>query len=47
LFTFFSIGSNSYDEYKEQAAKIAEKVQENAKIFKDKAMDWFSTFSQS
>jgi len=37
----------SYDEYKEQAAKIAGKVQENAKILKEKALDWLSTFTQS
>lgn len=41
------IGGGSYDEYKEQAAKIAEKVQENAKILKEKALDWLSTFTQS
>lgn len=40
------LGSNSYDEYKEQAARIAEKVSENAKILKNKALDWLSTFSQ-
>jgi hypothetical protein len=39
------IGNNSYDEYKEQAAKLAEKVTENAKALKDKALDWLSTFS--
>lgn len=39
-----SIG-NGYDEYKEQAKIIAEKVSENAKILKDKALDWFSTFT--
>lgn len=38
--------SNSYDEYKEQAARIAEKVQENAKALKNKALDWLSTFTQ-
>lgn len=38
--------NNSYDEYKEQAAKIAEKVQENAKALKNKALDWLSTFTQ-
>lgn len=41
------LGNNSYDEYKEQAARIAEKVSENAKILKDKALDWLSTFTQS
>ena len=41
-----SINSNSsYDEYKEQAAKIAEKVSESAKVLKGKALDWLSTFS--
>ena len=40
-----NIGNNSYDEYKDQAAKIAEKVTENAKILKDKALDWLSTFT--
>ena len=37
--------NNSYDEYKETAVKMAEKVHESAKVLKDKAMDWFSTFS--
>lgn len=51
MFTNFNyLGSNNggitYDEYKEQAAKIAEKVTEQAKILKDKAFDWFSTFTQ-
>ena len=39
--------NNSYDEYKEQAARIAEKVTEGAKVFKDKALDWFNNFSAS
>ncbi len=37
--------NNSYDEYRETAAKIAEKVQEGAKVLKDKALDWLSTFA--
>ena len=37
--------NNSYDEYKEAAVKIAEKVSESAKVMKDKALDWLSTFS--
>lgn len=36
----------NYDEYKEQAAKMAEKVGESAKFYKDKALDWFSQFTQ-
>jgi len=36
---------NTYEDYKEQAAKIAEQVSENAKLLKDKAMDWFASFS--
>ena len=35
-------GSGNYDEYKEQASKMAEKVQESAKFYKDKALDWFT-----
>ncbi len=41
LYCVVSQGVN-YDEYREQAAKMAEKVSENAKILKGKAMDWFS-----
>jgi hypothetical protein len=37
--------NNSYDEYKQTAHQIAEKVTESAKVLKDKALDWFSTFS--
>ena len=37
--------NNSYDEYREQAAVIAEKVTQGAKVLKDKALDWLSTFS--
>jgi len=37
--------NNSYDEYKEAAVKIAEKVSESAKVMKDKALDWLSTFA--
>ena len=37
--------NNSYDEYKDAAAKMAEKVQENAKILKDKALDWFTSLT--
>lgn len=40
-----SIGNNSYDEYKEQAAKMAEKVTESAKILKEKALDWLSSYT--
>ena len=36
--------NNSYDEVKEAATKIAERVTESAKQLKDKAFDWFSTF---
>ena len=36
---------NSYDEYRQQAVQIAEKVQEGAKVLKDKALDFLSTFS--
>jgi hypothetical protein len=36
--------NNSYDEVKEAATKIAERVTESAKVLKDKAFDWFSTF---
>ena len=39
-----SNNSNGYDEYKEAAAKMAEKVSEKASILKDKAMDWLSSF---
>jgi hypothetical protein len=42
-----NIGNNSYDEYKEQAAKMAERVTESAKVLKDKALDWLSTFTTS
>lgn len=38
--------NNSYDEVKEAATKIAERVTESAKQLKDKAFDWFSTFQQ-
>ena len=34
--------SGNYDEYKDQASKMAEKVQESAKFYKDKALDWFT-----
>ncbi len=36
--------NNSYDEVKEAATKIAERVTEGAKQLKDKAFDWLSTF---
>jgi hypothetical protein len=36
-------GAN-FEEYKEAAAKMAEKVGEKASILKDKALDWFSSF---
>jgi hypothetical protein len=45
--TLIFIGNNSYDEYKEQAARIAEKMTENAKILKNKALDWLSNFTQN
>ena len=38
--------NNSYDEVKEAATKIAERVTESAKQLKDKAFDWLSTFQQ-
>ena len=37
--------NNSYDEYKETAAVIAERVTQGARQLKDKALDWLSTFS--
>lgn len=37
--------NNSYEEYKETASKIAEKVSEGAKVLKGKAIDWLSTFA--
>jgi hypothetical protein len=37
--------NNSYDEVKEAATKIAEKVTEKASILKDKALDWLATFA--
>ena len=36
--------NNSYDEYKEAATVIAEKVTQSARQLKDKALDWLSTF---
>ena len=36
--------NNSYDEVREAATKIAERVSEGAKQLKDKAFDWLSTF---
>jgi len=36
---------NSYEEYRQQAVQMAEKVQEGAKVLKEKALDWLSTFS--
>jgi hypothetical protein len=39
--------NNSYDEYKETAIKIAEKVTDQAKVYKDKALDWFNNFSRA
>lgn len=35
--------NNSYEEYREQAAVIAEKVTAGARVLKDKALDWLST----
>lgn len=35
----------NYDEYKEQAVKMAEKMGESAKLMKDKALDWFNQFT--
>lgn len=37
--------SRDYQEYKDQAVIIAQKVGENAKYYKDKALDWLSQFS--
>ena len=39
--------NNSYDEYKEAAAKMAGRVSDGAKVMKDKAFDWLSTFATS
>jgi hypothetical protein len=36
----------SYEEYRQQAIQIAEKVTDGAKVLKDKALDWLSTFAQ-
>lgn len=40
-----SNGSGSYDEYKEAASKVAERIGEQASEVKAKAMDWFSQFT--
>jgi hypothetical protein len=37
--------NNSYEDYKETAAQLAEKVQSGALALKDKALDWLSTFA--
>ena len=39
--------NNSYEEYRQQAMQMAEKVGESAKVLKDKALDWLSTFATS
>ena len=42
-----SANSNgNYEEYRETAGKIAEKVQEQAQIMKERALDWFNTITQ-
>jgi hypothetical protein len=41
-----TIGNGSYDEYKEAAVKIAEKVTEKAGELKDIALDWLSSFTR-
>jgi hypothetical protein len=46
LYPYDTLGNNSYDEYKEQAARLAENVTEKAKVLKEKALDWLSSFSQ-
>lgn len=39
-------GSGGYDEYKQAAAQIAEKVGETATAIKEKAWDWLSYYTQ-
>ena len=39
--------SGGYDEYKQQAQQIAEKVGETASAIKDKALDWLSYYTGS
>lgn len=40
-----NLSGGGYDEYKEQAKIIADRVSEGAKVAKDKMMDWFSQFT--
>lgn len=40
-----NLSSGSYDEYKEAASKVAERVSEKASVLKAKTMDWFSQFT--
>lgn len=37
--------NNSYEEYKEAAIQLAEKATEGAKVLKEKALGWLSTFA--
>lgn len=37
--------NGSYDEYKEAAIKVADRLGEQASVMKASAMDWFSQFS--
>lgn len=39
--------SGNYEEYKEAANRVYEKAGEKASEMKNKAMDWFSQFSQN
>jgi len=39
-------GAGSYDEYKEAASKVAERVGAKASEVKAAAMDWFTQFTQ-
>jgi hypothetical protein len=40
-----NLSSGSYDEYKEAASKVAERVSEKASVLKAKTIDWFSQFT--
>jgi hypothetical protein len=44
-YIYCDIGNGSYDEYKDAAVKMAEKVGEKASELKDKAWDWLNSFS--
>ncbi len=37
-----NLSSGSYDEYKEAASKVAERVSEKAAVLKAATIDWFS-----